>query len=276
MKKFLLVPAFFLLIFVNIDLKAQNNGEELFKTVCSACHTINKGRLVGPDLGGISKKLDQEWLISFIRSSQKMIKSGDSAAVAIFNEYNKIPMPDNNFSDEQIISILEYIDAQSSAAPVASEPLKTAGDSSADPDSKEVQYSDEIVEEGRALFYGYKSFANGGSACVACHHINDQSILGGGMLALDLTGSFEKLGPAGIKAIIANPPFPAMKVALLNHQVEEDEITALISLMKSVNEHSNNKPNKNSGGLIFFVFGLIFVLFMLIHIYIFYDNRKIV
>jgi mono/diheme cytochrome c family protein len=276
MRKLLLITTFILSIFLYIDVQAQNNGEELFKSVCAACHTINKGRLVGPDLAGVSQKLEQEWLIRFIRSSQAVIKSGDSAAVAIFNEYNKIPMPDNNFSDEQIISILEYIDAQSSAAPVASETLQTSGDSLAVPDSIGIQYSNEIIEEGRALFYGYKSFANGGSACVACHHINDQSILGGGMLALDLTGSFEKLGPAGIKAIIANPPFPAMKVALLNHKVEEDEITALISLMKTVNEHSNNKPNKNSGGLIFFVFGLIFVLFMLIHIYIFYDNRKIV
>ncbi|GAB1450223.1 hypothetical protein MASR2M47_02790 [Draconibacterium sp.] len=276
MKKLLLITTFTLSIFIKIDLQAQNNGEELFKTVCSACHTINKGRLVGPDLVGITEKLDQEWLIRFIRSSQEMIKSGDSAAVAIFNEYSKIPMPDNNLTDEQIISILEYIDAAGSSAPVATDATAASEASPAISDTVEIQYSNETIEKGRALFNGYTSFVNGASACIACHNINDQSILGGGTMALDLTGSYDKLGPAGIKAIIANPPFPAMKVALLNHNIEEDEITALISLLKSANEHSNNSQKASSGGLIFIVFGLIFVLFMLVHIYIFYDNRRII
>jgi mono/diheme cytochrome c family protein len=274
MKKLFLIATFTLSIFIKIDLQAQNNGEELFKSVCSACHTINKGRLVGPDLVGVTEKFDQEWLIRFIRSSQDMIKSGDSAAVAIFNEYNKIPMPDNNLTDVQIIGILEYIDAAGGAVPVASDATAAPEVSPALSDSVEIQYSNETVQKGHALFNGYTSFANGASACIACHNINNQSIFGGGTMALDLTGSYEKLGPAGIKAIIANPPFPAMKAALLDHNIEEDEITALIALMKIANQHST--PNKNSGGMIFIVFALIFVLFMLLHIYIFYDNRRII
>lgn len=276
MKNHLLSATILSLFFININLQAQNSGEELFKSVCAACHTINKGRLVGPDLVGVPQKMDRDWLIRFIRSSQEMIKSGDSAAVAIYNEYNKIPMPDNNYSDDQIISIIEYIAAAASNAPVAPETVGTSEVSPAIADSTEVEYSNETIEKGRALFNGYTAFANGGSPCIACHNINDQSLLGGGRLALDLTGSYEKLGPAGIKAIIANPPFPPMKMALLNHNVEEDEITALVSLMKSVSEHKNINQNKDSGGLIFFVFGFIVALFMLIHSYLFYDNRKIV
>jgi hypothetical protein len=38
-----------------------------------------------------------------------MIKNGDEAAVKLFEEYNKIPMPDNNFTDEQIAALLNYI-----------------------------------------------------------------------------------------------------------------------------------------------------------------------
>ncbi len=109
MKKiFLLIPLLFL-VSMTLTIQAQNNGEEIFKSVCSACHTINKGRLVGPDLSGVYQIRSNEWLISFIRSSQEFIKSGDTAAIAIYDEYNKIPMPDNKFSNEQILSVIEYI-----------------------------------------------------------------------------------------------------------------------------------------------------------------------
>ena len=109
MKKILLYPFSLLLFCLNYNLQAQNTGEEIFKSVCSACHTIKMGRKVGPDLSGVYQIRKNEWLIRFIHSSQKFIKSGDTAAIAIYNEYNKIPMPDNHLSDEQILSVIEYI-----------------------------------------------------------------------------------------------------------------------------------------------------------------------
>ena len=269
MKKFPLVATLLFLFSIPFTIRAQNSGEEIFKKVCSACHTIGKGRLVGPDLGGTPQRLKQEWMIRFIRSSQEMVKSGDTAAVAIFNEYNKIPMPDNQYSDEQIISIIKYIDVTGGAMPVA------AGTAAVPAESVDIQYSAETVQTGQALFYGYARFSNGAPPCVACHNINSQSFLGGGRLALDLTGVYVKLGPAGINAIVTNPPFPAMKTALLNHDLKEDEKDALISLFKSVAESKNNNQNTSTAGLIFFVLGLISAIFILFHIYLFYDDRKI-
>lgn len=78
--------------------------------VCSACHQIGKGRLVGPDLKGVTERRDREWLIRFIRNSQEVIQSGDAYAVKLFEEYNKIPMPPNNLTDEEINAILDYIE----------------------------------------------------------------------------------------------------------------------------------------------------------------------
>ncbi len=265
MKKSSLIATFLFLIAVHYTLRAQNSGEEIFKTVCSACHTINKGRLVGPDLGGTPQRLEQKWMIRFIRSSQDMIKSGDTAAIAIYNQYNKIPMPDNAYSDEQIISIIEYIDVTGKGTPA----------NTVIAENIDIPYSAETVQAGHALFNGYSRFSNGAPACTACHNINNQSLLGGGKLALDLTGAYVKLGPAGIKAIITNPPFPAMKMALLNHNLKDDETNAVISLLKSVSESKNNNQNANTGGLIFFVLGLISAIFIFVHIYIFYNNRKI-
>lgn len=99
--------------------------------VCSACHTIGKGKLVGPDLKGVTERRSETWLISFIRSSQTMIKNGDAEAVKIFEENNKIPMPDNNLSDDQIRGILTYIKNYNPNAATAAEtaPEKTVTDS---------------------------------------------------------------------------------------------------------------------------------------------------
>lgn len=88
---------------------AQSGGEKLFKTYCTACHTIGKGKLVGPDLKGVETRRKEDWLIKFIKSSQTMVKAGDAQAVKVFNDYGKIPMPDQNLSDAEIKSIIGYI-----------------------------------------------------------------------------------------------------------------------------------------------------------------------
>lgn len=101
--------ALFLLLFIyNLSSIAQKSAEDNFKT-CAACHSIGKGKLVGPDLKGVTKKYEEAWLIKFIRSSQTMVKAGDELAVKTFEENGKIPMPDNNLSDEEIKALLDYI-----------------------------------------------------------------------------------------------------------------------------------------------------------------------
>lgn len=92
-------------------ISAQNaaNGEKLFKATCTACHSIGKGKVVGPDLAGVTSKRNEKWLISWIKSSSAMIKKNDPVAVKLFNENNKMPMPDNNLTDAQVKDILAYI-----------------------------------------------------------------------------------------------------------------------------------------------------------------------
>jgi mono/diheme cytochrome c family protein len=282
MKKILAFTVCLILFCLNFTVQAQNSGEEIFKSVCAACHTIKMGRKVGPDLSGIYLIRKNEWLTQFIRSSQKFIKSGDTAALAIYNEYNKIPMPDNQFSNEQILSVIEYIKTSDQNASAAAGQPK-ANDSLASPstqskvtnDSLNKLYTPETASDGKSLFYGYTSFTNGASPCISCHNIKDQSIMGGGKLALDLTGAYVKLGPVGIKAILTNPPFPAMKTAMLNHALTENEIQPIISLLKSVGERKYKYEIPGSAGLFFFSMGFVCALVLLVHIYIFYDNRKI-
>ncbi len=84
---------------------------------CAACHSLGTNRLIGPGLEGVTERLDQEWLIRFIRNSQEVIASGDPYAVALFEEYNRIPMPPNDMTDEAIIDLLLYIESGGQLAP---------------------------------------------------------------------------------------------------------------------------------------------------------------
>jgi len=96
-------------------------GEVLFKQICAACHALEQ-RLVGPALKGVDQRHDEEWLLKFIPSTQTMIQGGDSTAIALFNTYNKVVMPDQNLTPGQIRSILAYVkDAETvRAAPAGS------------------------------------------------------------------------------------------------------------------------------------------------------------
>ena len=121
----LFIPVFFIFsVFLLSSLQAQTQAPPEWAT-CGACHSIGKGRLVGPDLKGITERRDETWLINFIRSSQTMVNDGDAEAVKIFDEY-KIPMPDNNFTDEQITGILDYIKNYEEAAAQPAEEEKPA------------------------------------------------------------------------------------------------------------------------------------------------------
>ena len=144
----------FLLLF-SLSLSAQEadvaNGEKLFKSTCAACHRLDK-KLVGPALKGVTEKRDQDWLISWIKDSPGMIKSGDKLAIQVFEENNKLPMIANpQLSDQDIIDILAYTDGK----PVAAK------------DAPAAQEVDPGVERGKKL---YKS------NCAACHKMEGKLI----------------------------------------------------------------------------------------------------
>jgi mono/diheme cytochrome c family protein len=99
-----------------IDLK---EGEKLFLQNCATCH--NKGlvkNMTGPALGcienGVNRR-DRDWLIKFTKNSQKMIASGDTLALCIWNMYKPTVMSNfGNLSDLQINQIYDYIKNESS------------------------------------------------------------------------------------------------------------------------------------------------------------------
>ena len=108
-------------------------GKDLFKANCAACHKLD-GKLVGPPLGGITEKKSAEWLHKWIKNSKALIDAGDKDAIAIFEEYNKVPMLayDGILSDGDIDNVLAYIadpskaEAAAPATPAATDTPATA------------------------------------------------------------------------------------------------------------------------------------------------------
>lgn len=107
--KIILVPFLFFLM-IGMNALAQD-GESIYKAKCSACHSIGKGKLVGPDLKDVAQRFDNEWLHQWIKSSQTMVKAGDEKAVKAYNDNNQMVMPDQDVSDEEINQILAYIES---------------------------------------------------------------------------------------------------------------------------------------------------------------------
>jgi cytochrome c2 len=120
-------------IFAERTFSQAPDGAQLFQP-CSACHKIGGGRLVGPDLKGVTERRDKAWLHRFIKNSQEMVQSGDATAVKLFEEHNKVPMPPANLTDEQIDIVLAYIenyDPDKAAAAAQATPAITGGEQQA-------------------------------------------------------------------------------------------------------------------------------------------------
>jgi mono/diheme cytochrome c family protein len=109
---------FFIVAVLAINIAWANppleEGKVLFSTRCASCHNVNKA-LTGPALAGLDERRSMEWIANFIRSSQAMVKAGDKDAIAVYEQFNKIPMPDHpDLSDDHIKSIVEFIKSESS------------------------------------------------------------------------------------------------------------------------------------------------------------------
>jgi len=219
--------------FLAAEPAAGQSGEELFRTTCVACHTIGGGRLVGPDLAGVTERRHEEWLVDFVQSSQSVIASGDSVAVALDREYPGLIMPDWPLSDDQVRAIMSYV-REATTATVAAP---------ATPQAAPEAFTDEQVELGRNLFQGTRRFEAGGPSCNSCHEVTHDAVIGGGALAAELTTVFSRLGGAGVRAIVGSPPFPVMERAYRNHPLTEaEQIATLAFLQRADAEQAFQQP----------------------------------
>lgn len=128
MKNIILSIAFLFAGGLFLNAQDLDAGKTLFKSNCAACHTVGKGKLTGPDLKDVSKRLDAEWINAFVKNSTAVIESGDEYANQIFNEFGKTVMTAHpHLTDGDISNIIAYIDEESLPKEVAVVPTTGGG-----------------------------------------------------------------------------------------------------------------------------------------------------
>ena len=120
---------FIVFIFCSINTFAASieEGKVIFTTRCTSCHNVN-AQLVGPALADVEKRRSAEWLAGFIHSPKAMIEKKDKDAVALYNQFNQIIMPDHpDISAEDVNNILAYIKSETKTGAVSAAPFARPG-----------------------------------------------------------------------------------------------------------------------------------------------------
>lgn len=154
---------FIILLTFSTSLKAQDgdpvNGKKLFNANCAACHKLD-GPMTGPALRNIEQKiaddagLDRDWIMSWIRNSSGLVKSGDAYANKIFKEYNNAIMsPFPQLSDQDISDILAYTAEEPAAA------VTPVADATAPGQSSEGGTSNKLILGALALLFALLAMA---------------------------------------------------------------------------------------------------------------------
>jgi protein SCO1/2 len=98
-----------------VPLNIKDKGQYIFATHCAACHSIGYGNKIGPDLLGVTSVRDRAWLAHFITEPDKVIAEGDSVAVALFEKYKQVRMPNLRLADEDVGALINFLIAQTAA-----------------------------------------------------------------------------------------------------------------------------------------------------------------
>ncbi|MCY1504605.1 hypothetical protein D9M68_387820 [compost metagenome] len=100
-------------------IRPPSQGEQIFRTRCSACHTLGAQpgelsalRSIGPDLLGVTQQRDHVWLARWIKEPDRVLAEGDPLAIRLFEQYNQVPMPNLRLADPDVNALVGYLEAE--------------------------------------------------------------------------------------------------------------------------------------------------------------------
>ncbi len=91
------------------QIEAAEDGQQIFNTLCTACHTIGKGQLIGPDLADVTLRREEGWLIRQIKEPDQLLAENDPIAMQLLQESNNVPMVPLGLSDADVVAVIAYL-----------------------------------------------------------------------------------------------------------------------------------------------------------------------
>ena len=212
-----------------------SSGESVFNLHCSVCHAADGGGGIGPNL------TDEYWLHGgSIKNIFWVIKYGvpDKGMISWQRQLSPIGIRD-------VASYIITLGGTSPANP--KEPQGKLHDETApvvipekpavtDMRSTITTVSDTMnnIQIGRGLFSGSIRLMNGGPGCITCHHVTEDMLPAGALIAPDLTNVYSRLDEKTIMKYATNPYHPTMQEAYKEKPVIKEEVTCLISFFEYV------------------------------------------
>lgn len=240
--------------FFSLRMPSQAQTDEakaiMGKSDCLACHSLNQ-KLVGPSFKEIASKYQSD------KTAPDALV--ESVVKGSTGKWGPAPMTAHpSLSDSEIRAMVDWI------LGLASQQANAGDKQEAKKETKPVKRapaSKEEIARGLDLFQGNLRFVNKGPTCISCHHVKNDAVIGGGILAKDLTTVFTRLNEPGVSAILGRPPFPVMEQAYKDQPLTKEEIKALVAFLEyAAKEHFYQQPRDY--GLRLFNTGLVGAAFL--------------
>ena len=107
-------------------LRNITRGEQIYRSRCVSCHSLTGNELagaLGPDLLGVTRRREKQWLFDWLKAPDQMLKKKDPIAMALYKQYNELAMPNMRLNKKEAIALLEYIDNETQTAQGKLEPI---------------------------------------------------------------------------------------------------------------------------------------------------------
>jgi protein SCO1/2 len=97
------------------QLANPGQGEKLFRSRCDSCHSLGEEEGIGPGLAGVTHNRDRAWLSRWLKSPDRMIEEKDPLALALYQRYQRVAMPNLRLSDADVNALIDYMERSAQA-----------------------------------------------------------------------------------------------------------------------------------------------------------------